>query len=304
MRSNPLVSILINNYNYGFFLGDAIDSALAQDYEKVEVVVVDDGSTDNSRALIERYGGRIVSVMKKNGGQASAFNAGFAASNGDIICFLDSDDLFAREKVSCVLEIFKDNPRIGWCFDRVKEFDNKTGEHYPRPVKCRFGPWDAREMVVAGKAPYVPTATSGLSFRRDTLARILPMPERIRITSDNYVKIVALALAEGWMASQELSLQRIHDDNAYTNRFPGQKLLSGRTGLLTGLCLHEQFPALRRLAKKSFSYALGMCWRAGGFDSECRLLTRSFFRELEPSARAEILMRAAYWSVRHLLSRA
>src|SRR5207248_11792671 len=85
----PLVSILINNYNYGRFLRDAIDSALRQTYTNTEVIVVDDGSTDDSRQIIAGYGSRIVPVLKENGVQASAFNAGFAASKGQWICFLD-----------------------------------------------------------------------------------------------------------------------------------------------------------------------------------------------------------------------
>src|SRR5215217_1250210 len=88
----PFVSVVVNNYNYGRFLGEAIDSALAQTYPRTEVVVVDDGSTDDSCSVIAGYDGRVVPVLKENGGQASAFNAGFAASRGDIVIFLDADD--------------------------------------------------------------------------------------------------------------------------------------------------------------------------------------------------------------------
>jgi glycosyltransferase involved in cell wall biosynthesis len=103
----PLVSIIINNYNYADFLAAAIESALGQSYTPVEVLVVDDGSTDSSRQIIARYGSRILPVLKTNGGQASAFNFGIAASHGEIICFLDSDDLFHRDKVKEVVGIFE-----------------------------------------------------------------------------------------------------------------------------------------------------------------------------------------------------
>ena len=102
----PLVSILINNYNYERFLSDAIDGALRQTYSPVEVIVVDDGSTDNSRDVIASYGSNISFVFKNNGGQASAFNTGIAASRGDIMCFLDADDFFYPEKVERVVQIF------------------------------------------------------------------------------------------------------------------------------------------------------------------------------------------------------
>ena len=87
--SGPLVSVLINNYNYQQYLEQAIDSALAQDYVPIEIIVVDDGSTDDLRSIIGRYGSKIRAVFKSNGGQASAFNAGVNASRGDILCFLD-----------------------------------------------------------------------------------------------------------------------------------------------------------------------------------------------------------------------
>ena len=83
IRVAPLVSIVINNYNYGRFVGSAIESALEQSYSNTEVIVVDDGSTDTSREVIASFGDRIGAVLKANGGQASAYNAGFAASKGD-----------------------------------------------------------------------------------------------------------------------------------------------------------------------------------------------------------------------------
>ena len=101
----PLVTVLINNYNYGRFLREAIDSALNQTYGNVEVVVVDDGSTDESRDIIDGYAGRIVSVLKKNGGQGSAFNAGIAASRGESsACWTRTIPLtFAKSKSGSLL---------------------------------------------------------------------------------------------------------------------------------------------------------------------------------------------------------
>src|SRR5258708_31462520 len=87
----PLVSIVINNYNYARFLSKAIDSALAQTYRNVEVIVVDDGSTHNSVQIIRAYGDRVVPVLKENGDHGSAFNAGFARSQGDPVWFLHAD---------------------------------------------------------------------------------------------------------------------------------------------------------------------------------------------------------------------
>ena len=89
MNSKPLVTILICNYNYGRFLAEAIESALAQTWKNIEVIVVDDGSTDESREILTKYKGKIRIILKENGGQASAFNAGIAKARGEIVCFLD-----------------------------------------------------------------------------------------------------------------------------------------------------------------------------------------------------------------------
>src|SRR5438093_12916614 len=109
-------SIIITSYNYGRFLKETIDSALAQSIDDVDVVVVDDGSKDNSREVICSYGGRIVPILKENGGQASAFNAGFSAARGDVICFLDSDDLLLPDALAKAIPHFEHHRvvKVNW----------------------------------------------------------------------------------------------------------------------------------------------------------------------------------------------
>ena len=166
MEALPLVSILITSYNYDRYLGNAIDSALNQTFRNIEVVVVDDGSEDNSLDVIKSYGDRIVSVVKQNGGQASAFNAGFAKSKGEIICFLDSDDEFTPDKVDHVSKIFANNPHIGWCWDIERKFDDRTGQRFPRCDSKIVGRWDARQLMAGGNTP---DGTNGL-LRHDIQA--------------------------------------------------------------------------------------------------------------------------------------
>ncbi len=108
----PLVSIIINNYNYGRYLPDAIDSALSQNYKNVEVIVVDDGSTDNSREVILQYSEKIIATIhSQNTGQASAFNTGFQNSSGEIIIFLDSDDTLLENCLTNAVTSF-DTPLV------------------------------------------------------------------------------------------------------------------------------------------------------------------------------------------------
>ena len=100
------ISVLINNYNYGRFVGRAIDSALGQQAVDVEIVVVDDGSSDQSPAILEAYGDRVKVLFQKNRGQAAAINTAVHSSSGEILCFLDADDWWAPTKLSAIAKAF------------------------------------------------------------------------------------------------------------------------------------------------------------------------------------------------------
>ncbi len=100
------IDIVVNNYNYEAYVRQAVDSACAQEYPSVNVIVVDDGSTDGSRELLAGYGDEIDLVLKENGGQASALNAGFARCRGQAVIFLDADDVLAPDAASMVADAF------------------------------------------------------------------------------------------------------------------------------------------------------------------------------------------------------
>ena len=118
----PLVSIIIRNYNYEQFLGDALDSALGQDYPRVEIVVVDDGSTDGSRALLKSYGQRCRVILQPNSGEGAGVNAGFRQARGEIVIFLDSDDVLAPWAVRRDVEIWRpDIARVNYRLDEIDE---------------------------------------------------------------------------------------------------------------------------------------------------------------------------------------
>src|SRR6266705_326520 len=168
MANQPLVSIVINNYNYARFLRDAIDSALNQSYDRTETIVVDDGSTDNSREIIAGYGDRIIAVLKENGGQNSAFEAGFATSSGSIVCFLDSDDVCLPAKVGRIVEALEPYPPVGSCFHALKAVDEAGGE-IPMPGMVLAGERDFRSGIRNGNMPLINTSSSGLCFRQSLL---------------------------------------------------------------------------------------------------------------------------------------
>ena len=108
MHMLPLVSVVIVNHNYGRYLGECIDSVLAQTYSRIETIVVDDGSTDNSLEVLRSYSNRLTVVSQNNKGPSAARNAGIARSTGKWIAFLDSDDLWLPEKIREQSEYFHD----------------------------------------------------------------------------------------------------------------------------------------------------------------------------------------------------
>jgi glycosyltransferase involved in cell wall biosynthesis len=105
--SNPCISVVIPTYNRFWILKEAIDSVLSQKFTDYEVIVVDDGSIDETAALLSDYGDRIVTIHQENKGVSAARNAGILTAKGCYIAFLDSDDTWLPEKLSCQMDFFQ-----------------------------------------------------------------------------------------------------------------------------------------------------------------------------------------------------
>jgi glycosyltransferase involved in cell wall biosynthesis len=217
--SRPLVSILINNYNYARFLSEAIDSALSQDYPTKEILVVDDGSTDNSREIIAKYGDRIVPIFKKNGGQASAFNAGVAASRGEILCFLDADDLFHAQKVTQVVNVFcqqgvNTKPMMVQHLLAVKsdKGEDVDGRPYGKTHDASFNLYAFAQRYRFVWYEAGPTTT--LSINRMLARKIFPLPEMaVRVSGDDFIVCGASLLGEVYSINDILGRYRVHGNN-------------------------------------------------------------------------------------------
>jgi glycosyltransferase involved in cell wall biosynthesis len=110
---SPLVSIIIPTYNYADFLPKAVQSCLGQSYKNVEVLVIDDGSTDETKGIIESYGNRIVYIRQENSGVSSARNRGLKEAAGSLIAFLDADDYLTENAIEIRLDAFLKKPSAG-----------------------------------------------------------------------------------------------------------------------------------------------------------------------------------------------
>ena len=213
--ASPSVSIVINNYNYEQFLSEAIDSVLNQSYEDMEVIVVDDGSTDGSRQVIAEYGSRIQAIFQENGKQAAALNTGFEASSGDIILFLDADDYLlpgALEEITVAFQI-----GIGKVHFRLQVVD---GEDRPLGYSIPSAGMSLATGEVWRKllqtSSYVSSPMSGNAYLRKTLEPLFPIPDEYKMTADDYL-MISTPFYAGKLASidEEVGAYRVHDSNQW-----------------------------------------------------------------------------------------
>ncbi|HSJ23513.1 MAG TPA: glycosyltransferase [Longimicrobiales bacterium] len=228
MTDRPVVSVVIDNYNYAALLPAAIESALDQTWPALEVIVVDDGSTDESRDIIAGYGGRIRPVLQENRGQAAAFNAGVAAARGDVICFLDSDDVWYPGKVERVMAAFAAYPEIGWLRHRllvVGPDDRPRGMSLPSFRGHRVRVPDPHYFIEG----CFPVLTSAVAMRRSLAERVFPLPEvtaangpypgvDLMRDADAYLAFRAAAMGDPFLSlDEDLGHYRRHAHQRYVS---------------------------------------------------------------------------------------
>jgi glycosyltransferase involved in cell wall biosynthesis len=258
MNNQPLVSILINNYNYAHFLPDSINSALNQTYSNTEIVVVDDGSIDNSKQVIESYGNQITYIFKKNGGQASAFNAGFQASKGEIICFLDADDTYTPDKIIKIVEFFRQYPNADWLFHQLDDVD-VTGKSLELKRDVGVSELifiDLREQILKGGNLPKFQATSALCFKRKLIAKFLPMPEQLRISADHFLRLASIYMSPGILSPDKLATHRIHGANLF--EFNSDiEFVYAETNIKTCYYLRQLFPETKSYTDIIYAHSVG-----------------------------------------------
>lgn len=212
MQKKMKISVLINNHNYGAYIGEAIESVLNQSYRNFEIIIVDGASTDESRKIITSYAERfphlVTAVFKPTSGQAAAMNLGFQLSKGEIIAFLDSDDYFYENKLE----------RIAVLHERYDFVGNaRRALNYRKELTDVIAPLDEYELrtLLFHKYGYIYTynlITSCISAKRELLSKILPMPEKNYITfADCYVKVMAQYYSNIKYLDEPLTYYRIHD---------------------------------------------------------------------------------------------
>jgi glycosyltransferase involved in cell wall biosynthesis len=278
-------SIVIDTYNHERFVREAIDSALAQSYDDVEVIVVDDGSSDATPRIVESYGNEVDSLLKGNGGQASALNAGFARSSGEFVVFLDGDDYLYPSALSNVAEAFvRAGPgaaKVHWPLDVVDEKGEPSGEQFPGR---ELPEGDFRKHALTHPPPFVLSPpTSGNAWSRAFLASALPMPEQpFRYGADTYLFELAPLFGPVARLSEPQGAYRRHASSGHESR-----ALSTRLGIEVGW-YDAIFPVLKEYSERLGLEADERMWRDGSWFHRLARAVEELRAVLPPQATAAV----------------
>ncbi|MEO0267358.1 MAG: glycosyltransferase [candidate division WOR-3 bacterium] len=244
-----LVSVIINTYNYGRFIEDAIDSVLNQDFPKneMEVIVVDDGSTDDTPERVKKYKDKIKYIYKENEGQASAINVGIENSNGEYIVLLDSDDYFHPEKIKKVVEEFeryKDVVYVSNGCIRVNEKGERIDES--KSFSIHNVNLTLKNIHIVRKMMASP---SKISFRISSLKKILPIPENLKYAADIYLNGSIMWFGNLSHLNDKLTYVRFHGENVNRKYKKNKDLLISHIN-----AMKRAFFYIKKNAKKSEIY--------------------------------------------------
>jgi len=223
LPERPLVSVLMINFNYARYIEQAIRSVLDQTYTNIELVVVDDVSTDGSIAIVERLCAQDTRVhlylRERNGRMAAATNTAYRHSHGEILCLLDSDDWFDPDKVQRVVATFQARPRTGFLVHPMVIWNGSADAIQVMPFFGNFEQGWIAERVRRRGGRWQGMPTSALSMRRELAQFLFPLPEEVLSKSaDGFIYTLAPLLTEVAAIEQPLSCYRVHDRNAIASQ--------------------------------------------------------------------------------------
>jgi len=255
----PLATVLIDTYNHEKYIEQAILSALSQDVPSVdyEIVVVDDGSTDRTPEIVRKFAPRVRLLSKKNGGQASAFNAAIPELRGQVIAFLDGDDWFANGKLAAVMTALEREPTaaaIGHGYYEVHEGSQEA--RVCAPEQTNFLDLRTAESAREAFRNWCFLLMGALTVRRKILPQVMPIPESLVFCAD--APIVIGAMVNGVRVLPEaLFYYRHHSENLYSISPKDPAKLLRRHGI-TEKTFELVEPLLLRLGVAQESVAAGL----------------------------------------------
>lgn len=212
--SNPKVSAVIPNYNYAQYIGEAVESALHQTYENIEVIVVDDGSSDDSLKVLSAFGNRIMVISQKNAGVATARNNGVKASTGEYVAFLDADDVWLPEKIEQQVACFLAKPELGLVHVGVQDIsaDGRDLDVHADGMQGRV----SHELLLFDR-PVILGGGSGIMVRRKIFDEVGGFDMRLSTSADWDLFYQISSRYEVGFVSDVLLRYRFHGSNMHGN---------------------------------------------------------------------------------------
>ena len=209
--SSPSVTCIVPAYNAARFIGETIDSVLAQTFPVAEIIVVDDGSMDTTSAVVEGYSDTVRLIRQPNTGPAAARNNGIRNSSGDFIAFIDSDDLWTPDKLEIQMARFTERPELQVCFTHLINFRNLPGS-----ILFRDGYEETDEW------PLVHFIPSSMVARRNAFGVVGGFSEELRRAEDTewYARMMMRGITYE-VVETVLLYRRVHDRNLTMESPPG-----------------------------------------------------------------------------------
>jgi glycosyltransferase involved in cell wall biosynthesis len=244
LPEKPSVSVLITCFNYGAYVGQAIDSVLAQTYPVFEIIVSDDASSDNSCEVVEDYVSRGVGVRllrNPHGGMAANLNAAYRSCSGDIICLLDADDTFLPGKVEAVVDAFRAHPRAGFAIHRATLVDNQQRAQGLYPLLSALPSGDCAQTTYenAGILMGLPPTTN-LALRREIADRIFPIPVEYTGYAEQIFHRLAPLMTELCAVDSPLAHWRLHGSNDQNSTHITARRLERELKIMDSLWLKQK----------------------------------------------------------------
>lgn len=206
------ISVIIANHNYGQFVGEAIESALALDWHDVEVIVVDDGSTDDSRDVIARYEDRVIAIYQDNATQRVARNRGYERATGDVVIHLDSDDVLFPGIGVALARVWRPGvSKVQFPMLRIDERGASLGSVFPRFAR-EPSPQEVRAWAERTTAYPTPPG-SGNAYARAFLDRLFPLDDSCGPATDSALLAAAPFLGDVVTVVEPLVGYRVHGTN-------------------------------------------------------------------------------------------
>ena len=213
MANNPLVSVIIPVFNGEKYIVEAIESVLEQSYRNIEIIVIDDGSTDDSAANLHPYLDKIRYIYQKNGGIASAYNSGAEACKGEYVAFIEQDDVWLPEKLSMQVAYLVEKPNLDMVFCRYFIVDDRVATKRPELSKCWPGEVSFQELFLNTLENASIITFSSVLMRKSLLRAIMPFDERLRVSVDYDTWLKVAYESKIGFLDKPLLKYRLHDFN-------------------------------------------------------------------------------------------